>query len=112
MPGFTLSVYSINSPVIGVEAIFANSCWVSSICVAVGKAGVDDSDELHGIVMKVTIKVEDATPNYPASNAFTGFHLASTPDGASAVTAGGGAGKEALPWETEEEEHSVEEPAK
>jgi len=72
---------------------------LNSICVACGKAGVEDSDELHGIPMKITLKVEDATPNYPASNGFTGFH--SLEEGG-AATAATGDGK--LPWESGDEE--------
>ena len=64
---------------------------LNSICVACGKAGVDDSDELHGIPMKITLKVEEASANYPASNAFTGFHALD--DGSD------GEGNGALPWE-------------
>lgn len=65
---------------------------LNSICVACGKAGVEDSDELHAIPMKVTLKVEPATPNFPESNSFTGFHPLDGEGGAST-------GSDKLPWE-------------
>lgn len=46
---------------------------LNSICQAVGKVGVQDSQELHGIPFVTRLKVVPKTPQYPASNSCTGF---------------------------------------
>jgi len=68
---------------------------LNSICVACGKAGVEDSDELHAIPMKVGLKVDEATANYPASNSFAYFK----PLDEDSPASDSAAGNSVLPWE-------------
>lgn len=44
---------------------------LNSLCAACGKVGVEDSDELHGIPVLVTLGMTKATPAYPAKNKVT-----------------------------------------
>jgi len=46
---------------------FANRT-LNSICKACGKVGVEDSEELHGIVMCATVTLKPATAMHPAGN--------------------------------------------
>jgi len=41
---------------------------LNSICEACGQRGVEDSDELHGIDMKIQVGVQAATDSWPESN--------------------------------------------
>jgi hypothetical protein len=64
----------------------------NSICKACGCYNVEDSEELHGILFGITVKVEPASANYPANNKITKyFSLQDEAEG----TPGDGA----LPWE-------------
>ena len=76
---------------------------LNSICQACGKAAVSDSEELHNIPIRMTLKVDKATATQPASNSATKFEAY---DGeittveeptAKAPVAGGKAKK--LPWD-------------
>lgn len=46
---------------------------LATICRAVGKSAIDDSNELHGIDMLVKVTVKAANPNYPASNVIRNY---------------------------------------
>ena len=46
---------------------------LNSICQAVGKEGVEDSDELLQIPMLVTVKVTEGDAQYPPANETTGY---------------------------------------
>jgi len=46
---------------------------LNTICKAVGKEGVEDSDELHQIPMMVTVKVTEGDASYPPNNEITGY---------------------------------------
>jgi len=50
---------------------------LGEICRAVGKPVINDSQELHGIPMLITVKIEPATERYAASNSITGYKPAS-----------------------------------
>lgn len=41
---------------------------LSTICEAVGKVAIKDTAELHGIPMKIKVKVTEATAKYPEGN--------------------------------------------
>ena len=80
---------------------------LNSICKAAGKIGVEDSEELHGIPIKLTVALTPATATQGPSNNITGYapvgpedavvdNTPSTPAGAAA--AGPTTGKK-LPWE-------------
>lgn len=53
---------------------------LNSICQACDKVGVEDSEELHGIPMKLTLKVTPATATQPASNNVTKYDKAGPED--------------------------------
>jgi len=42
---------------------------LKDICEAVGKSVISDTEELHGVPMQITVKVNPAKGDYPASNA-------------------------------------------
>ena len=46
---------------------------LNSICQACLKASVKDSEELHNIPMRVTLRVDAATATQPASNSVTNY---------------------------------------
>lgn len=46
---------------------------LNSICKAVGKEGVEDSDELHQIPLLGTVKVTEGDAQYPPQNEITGY---------------------------------------
>ncbi len=50
----------------------ANKC-LNSICQAAEKVGVEDSEELHDIPIKLTLKVDKATAQNPESNSITAY---------------------------------------
>ena len=79
---------------------------LNSICQAIGKQGVEDSEELHGIPLCVTVGIQPAKGDYPPSNNITGYKPA---DKAVNTTSAGGVatdpkpetgdtGKKKLPW--------------
>ncbi len=83
---------------------------LNSICQACDKAAVEDSQELHGIPMKVTLKVVEKTETQPASNSvvkyekYDGETIVDEPDtgvGASTEEASGSGDsvKKKMPWE-------------
>ncbi|RKX64880.1 MAG: hypothetical protein DRP42_05700 [Tenericutes bacterium] len=84
---------------------------LNSICQACGKASVEDSDELHGIPMLVTVKIRKGNADYPDSNSVSKYE-AYTGDGdfsaeAAAATAASAppaaeATQAELPWEEDE----------
>jgi len=53
---------------------------LNSICQACEKVGVEDTEELHGIPMKLTLKVVPATSSNPASNSIIKWAKASADD--------------------------------
>jgi hypothetical protein len=48
---------------------------LNSICQACGLAGVEDSQELHGIPMLITLKINPGDANYPPSNDIAGYKV-------------------------------------
>jgi len=50
---------------------------LNSICQAMGKAGVQDSDELHNIPVFLTLKVTEGTAQFAPKNEITGYKPAS-----------------------------------
>lgn len=46
---------------------------LNSICQAMNKVGVEDSEELHNVPVTVTVAVDDSNPNYPPSNKITAY---------------------------------------
>jgi hypothetical protein len=46
---------------------------LNSICKACGKVGVQDSEELHGIPVKLSVTYKEATPTQPAGNDIRGY---------------------------------------
>lgn len=46
---------------------------LNSICKACRLRGVEDSEELHGIDMAITVGVEEATADWPAKNKILGY---------------------------------------
>lgn len=81
---------------------------LNSICQACDKVGVEDSEELHGIPMRVTLKVVPATATQPASNSVTmykphdGSEVEDLPvetQASSSGTASQTTTKKKLPWE-------------
>lgn len=68
---------------------------LNSICHAVGKLRIDDSEQLHGIPMRVTLKVENSE-QYGAQNRVKGYKpLNESP---SAVSASGTSSGSNAPW--------------
>ena len=55
---------------------------LNSICQAMGKVGVEDSEELHGIPIMITWKVSPATPQNPPSNSITAYKAMEEGEGA------------------------------
>jgi len=53
---------------------------LNSICKACDKIGVQDSEELHGILCKLTLAVSPATATQPASNDIKAYNKASEKD--------------------------------
>lgn len=68
------------------EAVEIAQREMNSICHAVGKLRVNDSEELHGIPMRVTLKVVE-DPQYGPSNRVKGYKPL---NGAAGHRAGGG----------------------
>jgi hypothetical protein len=50
---------------------------LNSICQAMGKAGVEDSNELHNIPVVLTLKVTAGTSQFAPKNEITGYKQAS-----------------------------------
>ena len=46
---------------------------LNSICQALDLEGVEDSEELHQLPLGITVKVEEATSQYPESNSITAY---------------------------------------
>lgn len=84
---------------------------LNSICQACQKVGVEDTEELHGIPMAVTLKVDKATATRPASNSVVNYGICTEipevvekPSGSmdKGEVADVGVGvKKKLPWEVE-----------
>ena len=79
---------------------------LNSICQGCDKTAVENSEELHGIPMKVTLKVNAATAVQPASNSaikFEAYSGEAIPDMPETETADASADKpgvtKKLPWE-------------
>jgi len=87
---------------------------LNSICQAMGKVGVEDSEELHGIPIMITWKVTPATPQNPPGNSITAYKPMEEGEGANVevdmsattpttegetATPGTGAATKKLPWE-------------
>ena len=53
---------------------------LNSICQACDKIGVQDSEELHGIPCKLTLKVDPGNKNNPPSNCITAYKKVSSAD--------------------------------
>lgn len=58
---------------------------LATICRACGRVKINDSDELHGIPMKVSVGTEPATAQYAAKNIITNYKRI---DGAAPVSTG------------------------
>jgi len=74
---------------------------LNSICKACGKAGIEDSSEIHDIPMTVTVVEDDSNPQYPgniirAYNPANSFEVTEQPAQAAPATPQP-TGK--LPWE-------------
>jgi len=46
---------------------------LATICDAVGKNHIEDTEELHGIPMTIRVKKTPATANYPEGNEINGY---------------------------------------
>jgi hypothetical protein len=46
---------------------------LTSICKACGVGAIENTDELHGKPLVITLKMVPATPKYPESNAISGY---------------------------------------
>lgn len=46
---------------------------LTSICKACGVGAINDTEELHGRPLIITLKVVPSTPKYPESNAISGY---------------------------------------
>lgn len=73
---------------------------LATICRAIGKSVVQDTQELHGIPMLLKVKIRPAKGDYPASNDTAGYKpLVGTPN---MGPSGGGNGD--VPWADDGEE--------
>lgn len=85
------------------QAVEIANKTLNSICQACILAGVENSDELHGIPMEITLKKDKETDDYPESNSITAYKVLSGEDAVdntstdSVDKSAGGAKK--LPWE-------------
>ena len=85
---------------------------LNSICQAVGKEGVEDSDELLQLPMLVSVKVTEGDAQYPPANETTGYSKADGSSGGGGAPAPVEAGGSAPPvMVTEDEESDQEETA-
>lgn len=76
---------------------------LATICRAVGKAVVQDTQELHGIPLLLTVKLTPAKGDYPAGNATAGY--ASLSGGSSAGPGASGTdASDEVPWGDEDED--------
>lgn len=79
---------------------------LAQIAKALGKAGIDDTDELVGVKLKVTVKVREASGGYEASNDVSGYGSVAeggdefpvTPAKPKPAPAKGSTKDEGLPW--------------
>lgn len=72
---------------------------LNSICHAVGKLRIDDSEELHGIPMRVSLKVENDGSYEPQNRVKSYKPLNSVSGGGAARVAGNAAGEgPTAPW--------------
>lgn len=69
---------------------------LSAICHAVGRLQVNDSQELHGLPMKIKVKVRPASGDYEASNDISGYKNINDPSVTVGPTAAPAA--PAAPW--------------
>lgn len=84
---------------------------LNSICKACDKIGVQDSEELHGILCKLTLSVSPATATQPASNNIKAYNKASEADAIPVDTEGAVQPNKSakplvskkLPWETDDD---------
>lgn len=73
---------------------------LATICRACGKVAIQDSAELHGIPMKIKVRVvaDNRGDDFPPKNEISGYSKA---DGQDAPASGSkeGSGKKKMPWE-------------
>jgi hypothetical protein len=74
---------------------------LNSICKACDKVGVQDSEELHGIPVKLTVAVQQATATNPASNNIRAYSAAEGADEVAVPDVGDGADSEDVPVQRE-----------
>jgi len=55
------------------QAVEISQKTLTSICKAVGKVSINDSEELHGIPMKIKLGIKPASAQYDAQNTFKAF---------------------------------------
>ena len=79
---------------------------LNSICKACNKVGVKDSEELHGIPVKLTLSVQPASSTQPASNDIKGYAPVTAEDAVQDTTPASAPNKavnapvtKKLPWE-------------
>lgn len=85
------------------QAVEIANKTLNSICQACGLAGVEDSEELHGIPMEITLKKDKETDDYPESNSITAYRPLSgdgvTVDESTETANPSAGGAKKLPWE-------------
>ena len=80
---------------------------LATICKAIGKVAIEDSQELHGIPMTLVVTIKPATANYPEGNNIVNYKKASGDVPAEAEPEKTGEDKPAgtkkkKPWEDED----------
>jgi hypothetical protein len=84
------------------QAVEIANKTLNSICQACGLAGVEDSEQLHGIPMEITLRKDKETDDYPESNSITAYRPLSVDDvteDSSEGSADTSTGGKKLPWE-------------